>query len=180
MPAKPAQKKKPCTLVAPYAAKPGPKGPHASKDAPKTSAGPAKRIGRQNLTLSDWINEVFPFYNSHQAMTQEEIAAHFRTHAEGPLEFNATRFARNSKKRPELEAQASSFANALSSKWLQAVTRPDVDMSLKLWFNGMMDKGEIVSGPMLSEKRRRFEDLLQVPENERMKGSGWIAPFQKA
>jgi hypothetical protein len=33
---------------------------------------------------------------------------------------------------------------------------------------------------MLTEKRRRFEDQLNVPENERMKGSGWVASFQKA
>jgi hypothetical protein len=84
------------------------------------------------------------------------------------------------RKRPELEAHASSFANALSSKKPRAVVRPDVDLSMKIWFDGMMERGEIVSGPMLTEKRRRFEDLHDVPEDEQMKGSGWVAPFLKA
>jgi hypothetical protein len=94
MPAvEPAHKKKPRDIKAPYASKPGPTGSRASKDKPKTSAGPAKRVGRQNLTLSDWIHEVFPFHDQHPAMTQEEIATHFKDCAEGPLIFNATTYA---------------------------------------------------------------------------------------
>jgi hypothetical protein len=73
MPAKPAQKKRTCDQVTPYAAKPGPKGPPALKDAPKTSAAPVKHIGRQNFTLSDWINEVFPFYAGNSTSAYEGV-----------------------------------------------------------------------------------------------------------
>ena len=41
----------------------------------------------------------------------------------------------------------------------------------------MEHKGETVSGPMLREKRRRFEDQFQVPENERLQGESWIQSF---
>ena len=43
----------------------------------------------------------------------------------------------------------------------------------------MEDKAEHVSGPMLREKRKRFEDLLGVPEEERLTGDGWVASFTK-
>jgi len=43
----------------------------------------------------------------------------------------------------------------------------------------MEDKREHFSGPMLREKRRRFEDLLNVPQEERLTGDGWVASFTK-
>ncbi|KIJ04375.1 hypothetical protein PAXINDRAFT_122841 [Paxillus involutus ATCC 200175] len=44
----------------------------------------------------------------------------------------------------------------------------------------MEGKGETVNGPMLREKRRRFEDEFGVPEEKRLTGDGWIAPFCRA
>ena len=32
-------------------------------------------------------------------------------------------------------------------------------------------------GPMLREKRARFEKAFDVPEAERLLGDGWVAPF---
>ena len=44
----------------------------------------------------------------------------------------------------------------------------------------MAEKGEIVSGPMLQKKREMLEELLKVPDDERLKSEGWIRSFCKA
>jgi hypothetical protein len=38
-------------------------------------------------------------------------------------------------------------------------------------------KGETVNGGMLVAKREAFEKALEVPEDERLLGPGWIQPF---
>ena len=50
-----------------------------------------------------------------------------------------------------------------------------------LWFRHLNDeKGEVASGPMLYEKRAEFEKALNIPEEERLTGKGWIPPFCRA
>jgi hypothetical protein len=44
----------------------------------------------------------------------------------------------------------------------------------------MEEKKEHVSGPMLVAKHEKFEEALQVPEEEWVKSDGWIANFCKA
>ena len=44
----------------------------------------------------------------------------------------------------------------------------------------MENKSEHVTGAMLQEKQRRFENLLEVPENKRLTGEGWVTSFKKA
>lgn len=48
------------------------------KDAPKTSAQPAKSNSRTNLTLHDWLT-VVAFVDAHPAMSQAAIVQHFAT-----------------------------------------------------------------------------------------------------
>lgn len=67
--------------------------------------------------------------------------------------------------------------NALSSKWPRMVTNPQVEQALLLWVKHMEKKGEVVNGPMLIAKRTKFEESLDVAENERLKGNGWIGSF---
>ncbi len=43
----------------------------------------------------------------------------------------------------------------------------------------MESKQELVTRPMLHEKHKRFEELLQVPEEECLLGEGWVLPFCK-
>jgi hypothetical protein len=38
-------------------------------------------------------------------------------------------------------------------------------------------KGEMVTGPMLHEKCKHFEDLLKVLDIEHLHGGGWLTPF---
>jgi len=62
----------------------------------------------------------------------------------------------------------------------RVVTRPDVEKALFLWVRHMEEKGENINGAMLAEKRRRFEEQLQVPDDERLSGERWIPSFCKA
>ena len=64
--------------------------------------------------------------------------------------------------------------NALSSKRLRIITRPDVDHALWLWVQHMEQKQEVINSGMLMAKRTVFEEALNVPEGERLSGAGWI------
>ncbi|KAH7882635.1 hypothetical protein F5I97DRAFT_1816779, partial [Phlebopus sp. FC_14] len=44
----------------------------------------------------------------------------------------------------------------------------------------MEEKEEQVNGPMIKEKRCRFENLFNVSKDERLSGDGWLAPFCQA
>ena len=64
---------------------------------------------------------------------------------------------------------------ALSSKRPQVVTCPDVEEALVEWVRHMETRhGESLTGPMLKEKRKIYEELLQVPEDEQLTGNEWI------
>jgi len=113
-------------------------------------------------------------------MPQCDIVNHFKSLQSGALIFTQSTLSRKLKERLTLEARIKDNPNALSSKRPRIVTRPDVDRALFLWIKQMEEKGEHVNGPMLKEKRRRFEELFEVPEEEQLSGDGWLAPFCKA
>lgn len=114
-------------------------------------------------------------------MNQAEVVQHFRSLKKGTLTFTQSTLSRKVKKRAELEARVGSNPNALSSKRARVVTRPDVKRALVKWVRHMEEvKGETVSGPMLHEKRARFEEKLGVPAEERLKGIGWVPNFCRA
>jgi len=52
-----------------------------------------------------------------------------------------------------------------------------VDHALWLWVQQMEKRGEVVNGRMLMAKQEAFEGALEVPEDERLPGPGWIQPF---
>jgi Tc5 transposase DNA-binding domain len=174
MPPEPSRKPRP--KPKPYERKPQQKKP---KDAPATSAGPSKNQRRANLTLHDWMT-VFAFVDKHPALSQGEIVTYFGTRMEGALEFTQCTLSRKLRDRASLEARIDSNPSALSSKRPRIVVRPDVERALYLWVKHMEEKRETVSGPMLRAKRRRFEELFNVPEEERLPGDGWVASFCKA
>jgi hypothetical protein len=134
---------------------------------------------RQNLTLSDWI-AVYSFVDTHHNATQAEIVQHFQSLKTGALIFNQATLSRKLRQRPKMEARIGDNPNALSSKRPRVVTRPDVERALILWIRHMENKRESVTGPMLREKRKRFEDEFDVPEKERLPGEAWIQSFCRA
>jgi Tc5 transposase DNA-binding domain len=148
------------------------------KDAPRTSAQLSNTSSRQNLTLSDWMT-VYSYVDSHPNVAQADIVRHFNTLATGALIFNQSTLSRKLHNRSKMEARVNSNPTALSSKRPRIVIRPDVERALYLWIQHMENKGETVTGPMLREKRSRFEDEFQVPEKERLTGDGWLNSFCK-
>jgi hypothetical protein len=123
---------------------------------------------------------VFSFVDKHPVMSQSEIVEHFKTLATGALIFDQGTLSQKLRDRPRLDARALQTPNALSMKRARIVTAPAVDRALWLWQQSMQAKGESTSGPMLQEKRARFEVIMKIPEEERLAGPGWIASWKKA
>ncbi|KAH7929555.1 DDE-domain-containing protein [Leucogyrophana mollusca] len=172
----PADTRKPRPKPKPYKRQPKTK---VEKNLPATSAKPAGSNSRSILTLADWMT-VYAFVDAHPDLPQGQVVEHFKTRPEGALEFTQSTLSRKLKARSELKDRVHANPNALSGKRARIVTRPDVEKALVLWVRHMEEKGETVNGPMLREKRKRFEDELNVPQNERLTGEGWLAPFCKA
>src|SRR6267154_4434075 len=172
-----ADKRKPRDKPPPYQRQPK---KQKVNDTPATSAQPAARIAaRQNLTLNDWLT-VFAYIDAHPTISQCDIVNHFKSLQSGALIFTQSTLLCKLKERLTLEACINDNPNTLSSKRPRTVTRPDVDRALFLWVKQMEEKGEHVNGPMLKEKRQKFEELLEVPEDEQLSGDGWLPPFCKA
>ncbi|KAH9015793.1 hypothetical protein EDB85DRAFT_2076297 [Lactarius pseudohatsudake] len=72
------------------------------------------------------------------------------------------------------------FSNCSEGKKARVVTRPDVEKALFLWVKHMEEKLEHVTSAMLVAKRGKFEDLLEVPEEERLHSDGWVQKFCRA
>jgi hypothetical protein len=53
-----------------------------------------------------------------------------------------------------------------------------MEQALVLWISHMNERGETVTGPMLQEKRRRFEHLFDIPKEQQLTGDGWLALFK--
>ena len=124
--------------------------------------------------------DVYSYVDSHPNASQADIVRHFSTLATGALVFDQSTLSRKLRYRPKMEARVNSNPTALSSKRPRIVTWPDVERALYLWFLHMQNaKGEIVTGPMLQEKRSRFENEFQVPKKERLLGEGWLHSFCK-
>ena len=79
-----------------------------------------------------------------------------------------------------MEACTDSHPNALSGKRPRAVVRPDVERGLTKWVRHMESKQETVTGPMLKEKRKHFEDEFNVLESEQLLGGSWVQRCCKA
>ena len=151
--------------------------PGPLKETPKTSAWLIEKPRRENLTLFDWMT-VYTYVDTlPQPVNQGQVVRYFATRPEGALQFSQPTLSRKLKERPEMEARVQSNPNALSCKRPRVVTRPDVDHALWLWVQKMERKGEIVNGRMLLAKREVYEKALEVPEDERLPGPGWIQSF---
>lgn len=170
----PADRRKPRPKPLPYNRKPR-KQPE--KDAPVTAAKIKSKATRENLSLHDWLT-IFAYIDKHPGVSQGDIVGHFASKADGSLHFTQSTLSRKLKMRQQLEEQVHDNPNALSAKRRRIVTRPDVEEALVKWVQQMENKNEHVTGAMLQEKRLRFENLLEVPEEERLTGEGWVTnPF---
>jgi hypothetical protein len=148
--------------------------------ASKPDASTSKNKRRRgSLTLDDWLI-VFKFIDDHPGVTQTAVVKHFATLHNDPLHFHQGNLSRKLGERTKLEARKDSIPDAFSRTRQRVVTRPDAEHTLFSWVRMMHEKGEAVTGPMLVEKRRELEEVMSVPENERMKTCGWISSFRRA
>lgn len=167
-------------VIKPYSKKPGPQfGSNKAKNAPKTSTLPkAPDHLWSNLMLHDWLC-VVDWYDCNQPVLQDEMVKHFWSLQEDALIFTQSTLSHHltQKGHQHDQAQLASTLTALSSKCVRIVTRPDVEKALRLWVAHMEQKCETVTGPMLVEKQAQYEDMLHVPENERLRSDGWVQKF---
>jgi len=68
----------------------------------RTSAQPAKKGKRENLTLHDWMT-VYSFVDAHPSMLQTDMVNHFKSKADGALVFNQATLSQKLKNRTEME-----------------------------------------------------------------------------
>ncbi|KAJ6533337.1 hypothetical protein DFH09DRAFT_894480, partial [Mycena vulgaris] len=152
-------------------AKPGPKPKHG----PRTAAHFKKDEWHQALTYHDWL-QVFEYMEEHDR-SQTQAIAYFATRPDtdgGKLSFTQSVLSKKLRKKPEIHNLVSQDRNVLSMKRARVVTCPEVDTVLALWARDMEQKRCTVTGPMLIEKRRRFEVevALNIPEDRRLTGTG--------
>jgi len=156
-------KRAPHTITKPYICK-----PKAAKVSYKSSAKPLVRK-RTHLTLGDWLH-VVEWYDQNQPVSQDATVKHYQNLREGALIFDQASLSHHltKKGRQKDQEKLAATPTALSAKKARIVTRPDVEKALRLWVEHMEQRRETVTGAMLVEKRARFEDKLDVPENERL------------
>ncbi|KAJ6479841.1 hypothetical protein C8R45DRAFT_761573, partial [Mycena sanguinolenta] len=153
-------------------AKPGHK---STKCLPRTSARFEKDERRRDLTYSDWI-QVFNYIDDHSSLNQNEVIAYFSSRPDskgGKLLFKQPALSKKLQQKDKIRTLvATAEPNFLSMKRARVVTSPEVDRALGLWVQDMERKRKTVTGPVLIEKRKRFEEALNIPEDQRLSGAG--------
>ena len=127
---------------------------------------------------------VVNYYDGHQpSMSQKELVDYFTNHTEGTLIFNPSTLSQHLLRKgwDADQHKLASYATALSSKKIQVIVHPDVEICLVIWVKHMgEEKKETVNGAMLMAKHEKFENTLKVLENGRTISNRWIFKFYKA
>lgn len=152
----------------------------STKDAPSTSALPKDGQKGSNLTLHDWLTVYQQCDSLPEGWRQSQVVEHFRNRKEDPLIFDQSTLSRKIKQRKEIEERVKAYPGALSSRRLRVVTAPQVEQALALWVQQMLSRKATVSVTMLIAKREWFEAKLDVNEEDKLKGNGWVKSFCKA
>jgi hypothetical protein len=103
----------------------------------------------------------------------------FANHSEGALLFSQSTLSHCLAQNGQEEDQQCLFSNssALSGKRTQIVTQSDVEKALILWAKHMEEKLEHMTSAMLVAKQGKFEDLMDLPEEETLCSDGWVQKF---
>ncbi|TRM59522.1 hypothetical protein BD626DRAFT_436653, partial [Schizophyllum amplum] len=141
--------------------------PKGDASRPKTSAIPAAKSTREQLTTSDWLL-VYAFRDANPGFTQMKIVDHFKKRPEGALIFSQATLARKLKEREAVEARAVATPNGMSLKRDRVVTSPLVEKALVKLIRQFEERGDHYTGDMLSVARGNFEKQLNIPEEQRL------------
>lgn len=164
----------PRAITRPYVQK-----PKVNKVPYKSSSQPNPPVSKScYLTLGDWLH-VVEWYDQNRPISQDATVKHFWDLSNGALVFNQASLSCHLTKKGHHsdEERLVATPTALSSKKSRIVTRPDVEEALWLWVEHMEQKHETVTGAMQVQKRKQFEDRLNVPEHERLQSCGWEQKF---
>ena len=119
------------------------------------------------------------WYDTNQPVSQEATVNHFKHLCDNALVFNQGTLSCHLTQKGHEQDNAKSVATptALSSKRVRIITRLDVEEALWLWVQHMESKWETISQAILVEKRAQFEDMLEVPESERLQSSRAVQDY---
>ncbi len=145
----------------------------------KSLAQPPKQTSHLHLMTGDWLI-VFKHVDDHPSHRNADIVAYFANWKEGALLFTQPTLSQKLASHAKIEQCTNENPNALLSKKSHVVTWPDVEHAIVAWYQKMQLRGETVTGAMLMEKRRQIENLMDVPEDQCLKGEGWLRSFCKA
>ena len=149
----------------------------------RTTAISTKKKAKEHLTNYDRL-QVLAYIDEHPQASQKDVANYFSTCSDadgGGLIMDCSTVSRIKANRTKIMMQAKATPSGLDMKKPHQVVSPEVEHALYLWVRHLNDKkGEVASGPMLYKKRTEFEKALNIPEEERLTGKGWIPPFCRA
>ncbi|KAJ7877418.1 hypothetical protein B0H14DRAFT_2342333, partial [Mycena olivaceomarginata] len=115
--------------------------------------------------------------------SQRKVVAYFATRPDakgGKLFFTQSALSKKLQKKAEIRSLVAEDPNARSMRRARIVTCPEVDAALDLWPATWSRRGILtVTGPMLIEKRKRFEVALNTTEERRLTGTGWLESLKK-
>jgi len=157
------------------------KGPSAGGRPKKDAAVPAAaaldaRKSGSNLTYGQWV-VVFDFVKAHPELQQDRVVEHFRAMG---WKVSQSNLSKKLQQQDLVRAEMSKTATGANAKRPRIVACPAIERALVIWFRVLEARGELVTGIMLLAKRERFEATLEVPDDERVTGKGWLDSFKKA
>jgi hypothetical protein len=129
------------------------------------------------LTQGQWVNEVFPFVDTHCGLRLEDVVNYFATcqvEDGGPLTFHKSSLSQSLKHCDKIEAQAEAIPHGANLKQMSATLYLEVDHVLCLWFMNMQSRREVIHGDMIVEKHHHIEDILNIPDSQWPKSDGWL------
>jgi len=142
---------------------------------PSSSAVKPVDSRRKNLTLSDKLM-ILNWMTEHPTVTQKETATHFQK--KFPT-INQSTVSRMVKEKANLLERAKDTTQ-LSYKWTRLVEHPEIEASLRFWCLQTLGKGVKLSGDLIRAKAVRFQDLLGLPDDEKLAFSdGWLDKFKQ-
>lgn len=129
---------------------------------------------RENLTLADKLS-VIDWMTHNPKKSQKEVVAHFRTQFPS---LSQSSVSRTWSSRQSLLDRAKDHTQ-LSNKKTRQVEHPDLEESLRAWSLQQLGKGNRLTGDLIRGKAAHFQELLGIPENQRLAFSnGWLDKFK--
>jgi len=128
-----------------------------------------------NLTYGQWV-VVFDFVKAHPELQQDRVVEHFRAMG---WKVSQSNLSKKLQQQDSVRAEMSKTATGVNAKRPRIVACPAIERALVIWLRALEARGELVTGIMLLAKRERFEATLEVPDDERVTGKGWLDSFKK-